>query len=79
MSDYNEEEQKELNRQLTRWQKRQIVAVKQDHIDRAFESMTDIDRKVWEIIANAKNYKSVSWLIWNQAERVISKYCKLAR
>ncbi|MBC8580852.1 hypothetical protein [Zhenhengia yiwuensis] len=76
---YTEQEEKELNQKLKRWQKRQLTAVRQNNIDRAYASMTDIDRSVWERIASAETYKDVNWLIWQQAERVISKYCNLAR
>ncbi|WP_337527378.1 hypothetical protein [Zhenhengia sp.] len=76
---YTEQEEKELNQKLKRWQKRQLTAVRQNNIDRAYVSMTEIDRSVWERIANAETYKDVNWLVWQQAERVISKYCNLAR
>lgn len=76
---YTEQEEKELNQKLKRWQKRQLTAVRQNNIDRAYASMTEIDRSVWERIANAETYKDVNWLVWQQAERVISKYCNLAR
>lgn len=76
---YTEQEEKELNQKLKRWQKRQLTAVRQNNIDRAYVRMTEIDRSVWERIANAETYKDVNWLVWQQAERVISKYCNLAR
>ena len=71
---YTEQEEKELNQKLKRWQKRQLTAVRQNNIDRAYVSMTEIDRSVWERIANAETYKDVNWLVWQQAERVISNY-----
>ncbi|MDA3730046.1 hypothetical protein PBV87_00775 [Niameybacter massiliensis] len=76
---YTEQEEKELNQQLKRWQKHQLIAVRQNNIDRSYESMSEIDRSVWEKIANAETYKDVNWLVWQQAERVIQKYCTLAR
>lgn len=76
---YTEQEEKKFNQQLKRWQKRQVTAVRQDNIDAAFESMSDIDRGIWEIVANAETYKDVNWVVWIHAERVIDKYCKLAR
>lgn len=76
---YTEQEEKELNQKLKRWQKRQLTAVRQNNIDRAYASMTEIDRSVWERIASTETYKDVNWLVWQQAERVISKYCNLAR
>ena len=79
MVNYTEQEEKELNQQLTRWQKRQLTAVKGNNIDKAFESMGEIDRAVWEKIANAKYHKDVNYLVWNNAERIIDKYCKMAR
>lgn len=79
MANYTEQEEKELNHQLRRWKKQQLTAVRQDKIDIAFESMTEIDRAIWEMIARADSHKDVNWLVWDNAERVISKYCKMAR
>lgn len=76
---YTEQEEKELNQQLEKWKKKQLTAVRQNYIDNAFERMNEIDRSVWEIIAKANSYKDVSWLVWEQADRVIDKYYKLAR
>lgn len=79
MTNYTEQEEKELNQQLARWQKRQLTAVRHNNIDKSFESMSDIDSGVWEKIAKAVTHKDVNWLVWDNAERVIDKYCKLAR
>ena len=68
-----------MNQQLKKWQERQLKAVRQNYIDNAFERMNDIDRSVWRIIAKANTYKDVNWLVWQQADRVIDKYCKIAR
>lgn len=76
---YTEQEEKEMNQQLKKWQERQLKAVRQNYIENAFERMNDIDRNVWRIIANANTYKDVNWLVWQQADRVIDKYCKIAR
>jgi hypothetical protein len=76
---YTEQEEKELNRQLERWQKKQLAAVKRNNIDKAYELMSGIERGVWERIANAKTHKDVNWLVWEHAEAVIEKYYKLAR
>lgn len=72
-------ETKELNKQLKRWQKRQLTAVRQNNTDEAFDRMTEIDRSIWKQIANAKSHKDVNWLAWDNAEHIITKYCKLAR
>lgn len=76
---YTKSEEKELNQQLAKWKKRQLTAVKGNHIDEAFEKMIDIERAVWEQVAKAESYKDVSVGAWELAEKVISKYCKLAR
>ena len=41
--------------------------------------MNDIERAIWEQIAKATSHKDVNYLVWDMAEKVISKYCKLAR
>lgn len=76
---YTKQEENELNKQLKKWQEKQLKAVRRDNFDYACEKMFDTDRSVWQIIANAKSYKDVSWFVWEQAERVIDKYYKLAR
>jgi hypothetical protein len=76
---YTMQEQIELDQQLKRWQKRQLTAVRQNNVDKAFESMNDIERAVWEQVARAKSYKDISILAWETAYKVIPKFCKLAR
>lgn len=76
---YTEQEEKELNQQLKRWQKRQLTAIKGNNVDKAFDNMIELERAVWEKIANAGSHRDVNWVVWENAERVISKYCKLAR
>ena len=79
MANYTEKEEMELNAQLNRWKRRQLTAVRQKNIDTAFERMSDWERSVWEIIAKAESHKDVNYYVWNLAENVISKFCKLAR
>lgn len=76
---YTMQEQIEFNQQLKRWQKRQLTAVRQNNVDKAFEAMNDIERAVWEQVARAESYKDVSVLTWEMAYKVIPKYCTLAR
>lgn len=76
---YTDQEEIELNKLLKKWQKRQLVAIKKNNIDTVFESMNEIDRRVWEVIANANSYKDINHIAWGMAEKVIGKYCKLAR
>lgn len=53
--------------------------MRKNNIDKVFESMTEIDRSIWECIARAESHKDVNYIVWDNAERVITKYCKLAR
>ncbi len=76
---YTEQEEKELNKQLKKWQEKQLKAVRRNNFDYACEKMHDTERNIWEIIAKAETHKDVSWLVWEQAERVIDKYYKLAK
>ena len=76
---YTEKEENELNTQLKKWQDKQIRAVRRKNFDYACERMQSGDMSVWKIIANAESYKDVSVGAWDQAERVIEKYYKLAR
>lgn len=76
---YTKQDEIELNQQLARWQKRQLTAVRQNNIDTVFEKMNDIERAVWEQVAKATNHKEVNYIVWDMAEKVITRYCKLAR
>ena len=76
---YTEQEEKELNKQLKKWQEKQLKAVRKNNFDYACERMSDIDRAIWEKVAKAETHKDVSWIVWEQAERVITKYYKLAQ
>ena len=74
---YTKQEEIELNKQLKKWQKRQLTAVGRGDIDVAYNSMNDIDRAVWEQVAKAESYKDVNVITWGMAEKIISKYCKM--
>lgn len=75
---YTKTEDNELNKQLLKWQKKQLSAVRGNNIDNAFAKMNDIDRSVWGQIAKAKCHNDVNYLVWDMAENVIDKYYKLA-
>lgn len=79
MAYHTENEEKELNAQLKKWQKRQLTAARQNYFDYVCEIMTETERAIWAGIAKAKSYKDVNWLMWNLAYDVIDKYCKIAR
>lgn len=53
--------------------------MRRKNFDYACEKMHPGDMSVWEIIANAESYKDVSNGAWDQAERVVEKYYKLAK
>lgn len=76
---YTEKEEKELNNQLKKWQDKQIKAVRRKNFDHACAKMHPDDMSVWKIIANAESYKDVGIGAWDQADRVIDKYYKLAK
>ncbi len=57
---YTKQEQIEFDQQLKRWKKRQLTAVRQNNIDKAFERMNDIERAVWEQVDRAESYKDIS-------------------
>lgn len=75
---YTRQEEDELNKQLNKWQASQLKAVRKNNIDSVFESMTNIDSSVWEIVAKAQSYKDVNEIVWSMAEKVLLKYCKMA-
>lgn len=76
---YSAQEERDLNQKLHKWQRKQLRAVqKGKNIDKAYEQMSELDRRVWEIIANAETHKDVNWIVWNMAENIIDRYCKIA-
>ncbi|MDD3488730.1 MAG: hypothetical protein PHR62_02460 [Paludibacter sp.] len=75
---YTKQEEIELNKQLKRWQEKQLKAVRKNKWEQAINRMTEIDRRIWEIVANAETHKDVNYLVWDNAQRVIDKYYKMA-
>ena len=63
------QEQTEIEHQLKRWQKRQLTAVRQNNIDKAFEAMNNIERAVWKQVARAESYRDLSGLAWERPTR----------
>lgn len=77
---YTEQEEKELNSQLKSWQAKQLKIVQNsNNFEYACEHTIELERQVWEIIANAKSHKDVNWLVWRNADEVINKFKKLAK
>lgn len=75
---YTKQEEIELNKQLKKWQEKQLKAVRKNNWERAANQMTEIDRRIWEVVANAETHKDVNYIVWDNAQRVIDKYFKLA-
>lgn len=61
MAYYTQSEEKELNAQLKKWQKRQLTAVRQNYFDYVCEIMTETERATWEGIAQKR--KAIKTLI----------------
>ena len=63
---YSKDEEIDLNKQLAKWQKKQLGLVKKGLFDNECP-LNEYERVVWEQVANAESYKDVSILAWNMA------------
>ncbi|MDD3417567.1 MAG: hypothetical protein PHY47_26845 [Lachnospiraceae bacterium] len=64
-----EQEELELNKQLKRWQDKQLRIIQREKFEEY--KMSDIELSIWTRIANAESYKEISNGCWNVAEKII--------
>lgn len=75
MVHYTEQEEKELNAELKKWQNRAKRLILSDYYDSAAEKLSEIDFTVLQKITNAESHEDISYFLWNSGmiERVLDK------
>nr|WP_315101359.1 hypothetical protein [uncultured Catonella sp.] len=65
MANYTEQEEKELNSQLRKWQRRAKRLILSDYYDTAAKSLSDLNYTALKAVTNAKTHKDISYYLWN--------------
>lgn len=65
MANYTAQEEKELNNQLKKWQRRAKRLILNDYYDTAAESLSDLNYTVLKAVTNAETHKDISYYLWN--------------
>lgn len=65
MANYTEQEEKELNSQLGKWQRRAKRLILSDYYDTAAESLSDLNYTALQAVTNAKTHKDINYCLWN--------------
>lgn len=75
MGKYTQEEEREFNEQLRKWQARAKRLILSNYYDSAAERLSDLDFTILQEITNAENYKDINSYLWNSGmiERTLDK------
>lgn len=75
MVHYTEQEEKELNAELKKWQNRAKRLILSDYYDSAAGQLSEIDYSILQKITNAENHRDINYYLWNSGmiERVLDK------
>ena len=72
MDAINKKDELRYNRQLKKWQKKQLLLVRKGFLDNGCP-LNEYESSAWERIANATSYKEINWLVWEVADRMFSR------
>lgn len=75
MARYTEEEERELNNQLKKWQRRAKRLILSDYYDTVADSLNELNYTVLKAVTNAKSHKDINYYLWNSGmiERTLDK------
>ena len=75
MGNYTEQEEKELNAQLRKWQNRAKRLILSKYYDSAAEELSELDYQILSRITNAENHTDIQPYLWNSGiiERTLDK------
>lgn len=75
MVHYTEQEEKELNTKLKKWQNRAKRLILSDYYDSAAGQLSEIDFSILQKITNAESHRDINYYLWNSGmiERVLDK------
>lgn len=75
---YTQQEEKELNAQLRKWQNRAKRLILNGYYDSAAEQLNENDISILTRITNAESHKDINPYLWNSGmiERVLDKVAK---
>lgn len=75
MDRYTEQEEKELNAKLKKWQNRAKRLILNDYYDSVAGKLSEIDFTVLQKLTNAESHRDINYYLWNSGmiERVLDK------
>lgn len=78
MGHYTQEEEKELNKELKKWQNRAKRLILSDYYDVVAESLTENDFLILQKITNAESHRDINYYLWNSGmiERTLDKVAR---
>ena len=78
MGKYTEEEDRELNKTLRKWQNRAKRLILHDYYDCIAEIMSELDHSILQQVTNAETHYDVNYALWNSGviERVLDKIAR---
>lgn len=65
MARCTEEEEKELNNQLKKWQRRAKRLILSDYYDTVAESLSELNYTALKAVTNAESHKDINYALWN--------------
>lgn len=75
MGHYTQEEEKELNKELKKWQNRAKRLILNDYYDVVAESLSENDFSILQKITNAESHRDINPYLWNSGmiEKTLDK------
>lgn len=75
MTHYTEQEEKELNAELKKWQNRAKRLILSDYYDSVAKKLSELDFSILRKITNAESHRDINYYLWNSGmiERVLDK------
>lgn len=75
MERYTQEEKRELNNQLKKWQRRAKRLILSDYYDTVAESLNELNYTALKAVTNAESHKDINYALWNSGliERTLDR------
>lgn len=62
---YTEQEEKELNKQLKKWQSKARKLILDDYYDTAANCMSELHHSILQRVTNAETHRDINTHLWN--------------
>lgn len=81
MSRYTEEEEKELNAQLKKWQRRAKRLILSDYYDCVSDRLNELNYTALRAVTNAETHRDINCHLWNSGliERTLDRVAEMIK